>query len=256
MRCNLIPLPALRDNYIWLLAGKQAAVVVDPGESGPVLRALTDQRLALAAVLITHHHPDHMGGAAHLATTYGCPVYGPARESIAIVDRPLHAGQCVEIPALQARFEVLDIPGHTAGHIAYHGHNIVFCGDTLFSAGCGRLFEGTAAQMSRSLGKLAALPDATRVCCGHEYTVANLRFAQVVEPQNREIRTYAEQAAARRRQNLPTLPSNLTQERRVNPFLRCNEPAVIAAAAKHAGHTLRDEIEVLAVIRSWKDTFT
>lgn len=256
MRCNLTPLPALRDNYIWLLANERAAVVVDPGEPSPVLRALAGRRLALAAILITHHHQDHMGGAAHLAATYGCPVYGPARESIATVDRPLHAGQFAEIPALQASFRVLDIPGHTAGHIAYHGHNIVFCGDTLFSAGCGRLFEGTAAQMNQSLGKLAALPDATSVCCGHEYTVANLRFAQVVEPQNREIRKYAEQAAERRRQNLPTLPSDLARERLVNPFLRCREPAVIAAAAKHAGHAPRDEIEVFAVIRSWKNTFT
>ncbi|MDE2274511.1 MAG: hydroxyacylglutathione hydrolase [Gammaproteobacteria bacterium] len=256
MHFNLIPLPALRDNYIWLLAGEQAAIVVDPGEPGPALRALADRHLVLAAIFITHHHADHMSGAARLAAINGCPVYGPARESIAAVNHPMQAGQCAEIPALQARFQVLDIPGHTAGHIAYHGHNIVFCGDTLFSAGCGRLFEGTAAQMNQSLGKLAALPDATSVCCGHEYTVANLRFAQVVEPQNREIRKYAEQAAERRRQNLPTLPSDLARERLVNPFLRCREPAVIAAAAKHAGHAPRDEIEVFAVIRSWKNTFT
>ncbi|MGH8377755.1 MAG: hydroxyacylglutathione hydrolase [Gammaproteobacteria bacterium] len=276
MAFELLPLPAFRDNYIWLLAGTRTAAVVDPGDATPVVRALAERRLNLAAILITHHHSDHMGGAAVLAQQFGCPVFGPVGEAIAAVTHPLEEGQYAEIAPLAARFRVLDIPGHTAGHIAYASRdtdaserhfpgsptmarlvkNIVFCGDTLFSAGCGRLFEGSAAQMSASLDKLAALPDSTAVCCGHEYTVANLRFARAVEPGNRDILDYAEEAAERRARNLPTLPSTLERERRVNPFLRCNEPAVIAAAQAHAGRELRGPIEVFAVIRSWKDRFT
>ncbi|MDE2461550.1 MAG: hydroxyacylglutathione hydrolase [Gammaproteobacteria bacterium] len=255
MSFELLPLPAFRDNYIWLLATVHSAAVVDPGESEPVRRALAQRGLTLCAILLTHHHADHVGGAMALAREFGCPIFGPAAEGIPGVSRALREGDLVDIPALRLRFQAQEIPGHTAGHIAYQGHNIVFCGDTLFSAGCGRLFEGTAVQMSASLAKLAALPDATAVCCGHEYTVANLRFAQLIEPENREIRIYAEQAAERRRQNLPTLPSTLARERQVNPFLRCREAVVIEAAEKHAGHRLNDAIEVFAVIRSWKDTF-
>ncbi len=256
MSFELVALPAFRDNYIWLLAGVNTAVAVDPGEAEPVYRALLERRLRLAAVLVTHHHADHMGGAGALAEKFGCPVFGPADEPIAAVTQTLHEGQQVDIAPLDAGFRVLEIPGHTAGHIAYYGHNIVFCGDTLFSAGCGRLFEGTAGQMSRSLAKLAALPDATAICCGHEYTVANLRFARTVEPGNQDILGYAEEAAARRARNVPTLPSSLARERRVNPFLRCREPAVAAAATRHAGHEIHGPVEVFAVIRNWKDNFT
>ncbi|HVC28287.1 MAG TPA: hydroxyacylglutathione hydrolase [Gammaproteobacteria bacterium] len=256
MAYELIPVPAFRDNYIWLMAGAKSAAVVDPGDAAPVRKALEERHLMLAAILITHHHADHMGGAAALALQYGCPVYGPAGESIEAVTEPLHEGQEVNIPRLEIDFNVLEIPGHTAGHIAFCGNNIVFCGDTLFSAGCGRLFEGTAAQMSRSLGKLAALPDSTAICCGHEYTMANLRFARVVEPGNRDIMDYATEAAELRSRNLPTLPSTLGRERSVNPFLRCDTPAVVTAAQRHAGHALQGPIEVFAVIRSWKDIFT
>jgi hydroxyacylglutathione hydrolase len=256
MPFELIALPAFRDNYIWLLAGARNAVVVDPGDATPVRAALEERRLLLAAILVTHHHADHMGGAAALALHYGCPVYGPAGEAIQEVTVPLREGQLVDIPHLETSFKVLEIPGHTAGHIAYCGHNIVFCGDTLFSAGCGRLFEGTAVQMSRSLAKLAALPDTTEICCGHEYTVANLRFARAVEPANRDVLDYAAEAAKRRNLNLPTLPSMLRRERCVNPFLRCDEPTVISAAQRRAGHELQGQTEVFAVIRSWKDTFT
>ncbi len=256
MAYELIPVPAFRDNYIWLMAGAKSAAVVDPGDAPPVRKALEERHLMLVAILITHHHADHMGGAAALALQYGCPVYGPAGESIEAVTERLREGQQVDIPRLESSFHVLEIPGHTAGHIAYYGHNIVFCGDTLFSAGCGRLFEGTAAQMSRSLAKLMALPDATNICCGHEYTVANLRFARVVEPGNRDIMEYAIEAAELRGRNQATLPSTLGRERRVNPFLRCGEPAVVTAAQRHAGHELQGPIEVFAVIRSWKDIFT
>lgn len=256
MPFELEPLPALRDNYIWLLANRGGAVVVDPGDVVPVQRVLSARNSTLAAILLTHHHADHTGGALELARHYGCPVYGPANEPIAAVNRPLQEGQYAEIPDLGLRFRVLDIPGHTAGHIAFYSHNIVFCGDTLFSAGCGRLFEGSPEQMSGALDKLASLPGTTAICCGHEYTLDNLKFAAAVEPANREILEYAEQAAEKRRQGLPTLPSTLERERQINPFLRCREPPVTEAAERHAGHELQDTVEVFAAIRAWKDNFS
>lgn len=256
MNFELQALPALRDNYIWLLAGRDAAVAVDPGEAAPVRAALTRRALPLAAVLLTHHHADHVGGAAELAAEHHCPVYGPAGERIGAVSRPLAEGQYVEIAALPARFRVIEVPGHTAGHIAYYGHDMVFCGDTLFSAGCGRLFEGTAAQMFASLERLAALPEDTAVCCGHEYTLANLRFAQAAEPGNRDIAAYAAEAAERRALGEPTLPSRIGRERRVNPFLRCRERTLRAAAGARSGRAPADAVEVFAVLRDWKDNFT
>ena len=255
MDFSLTAVPAFSDNYIWLLAAGPVAVVVDPGDATPVRLALRERRLRLAVVLVTHHHPDHMGGAQALAEEHACPVYGPAGEHIDAVSVPLQEGTAPEIPGFGV-FRVLDIPGHTAGHIAYGGHGIIFCGDTLFSAGCGRLFEGTAAQMCASLAKLAALPDTTAVCCGHEYTLANLKFAREVEPDNREVREYAEECAARRARGEPTLPSRLDRERRVNPFLRCDEPAVRDAARRRLGREPADAVEVFAAIRAWKDAFS
>lgn len=257
MEFTPVPVPAFDDNYIWLLAGASgAAAVVDPGDAAPVRRVLQERGWTLAAVLVTHHHPDHMGGAAALAQEHGCPVYGPAGEAIEAVDRPLREGMEVALPTLPARFQVFDIPGHTAGHIAYYGHGIILCGDTLFSAGCGRLFEGTAQQMSDSLAKLAALPDDSWVCCGHEYTVANLKFAAAVEPDNRDVAEYLQECAAKRARGEPTLPGRLGRERRVNPFLRCREAGVVAAAGRKAGHAPADAVEVFAVIRAWKDGFS
>jgi hydroxyacylglutathione hydrolase len=256
MEFTLTAIPAFQDNYIWLLADASLAVVIDPGDPEPVRHALAERRLRLAAVLVTHHHPDHMGGAAALAAEHTCPVFGPAGEVIEAVDAPLREGMVAEIPELKARFQVLDIPGHTAGHIAYQGHGIIFCGDTLFSAGCGRLFEGTAQEMCASLAKLAALPDDSAVCCGHEYTLANLRFAREVEPDNRDVRDYAEECASRRARAEPTLPSRLGRERKVNPFLRCDEPSVRETAGRQLGRKPQDTVETFAIIRSWKDGFS
>ena len=253
----LTPLPAFRDNYIWLLEGPdRRAAVVDPGDAVPVRQALAERGLKLDAVLVTHHHADHMGGAAELAYEHDCPVYGPATEHIESVSVPLAGGAEIGLPGLGARFRVLDIPGHTAGHIAFGGHGIMFCGDTLFSAGCGRLFEGTAAEMCTSLAKLAAFPDDTAVCCGHEYTLANLKFAAEVEPENRAIREYAAECAARRTRGEATLPARLGREREVNPFLRCRMKTVQEAANRWAGKPLADEVDVFAAIRKWKDGFS
>ena len=257
MDFQLSALPAFSDNYIWLLTDARGnAAAVDPGDAAPVEQALAARRLKLCAVLVTHHHADHMGGAAALAAHHDCRVYGPSREAAEAVDMPLLDGQELELPGLGARLQVLDIPGHTAGHIAFHGHGILFCGDTLFSAGCGHPFEGTPAQMYGSLARLAALPASNLVCCGHEYTVKNLRFAATVEPDNRAVREYAVECAARRARDEPTLPSTLKLEKQVNPFLRCELPTVMQAAAQHAGRPMQDPVDTFTVIRKWKDGFS
>lgn len=255
---NLTALPAFGDNYIWMFDDGRQAVVVDPGDAAPVAAALDARRLALAAILVTHHHADHVGGVDALRPRLQGEVHGPARERI---PEPLvrHVdGDTVEV--LGVRFEVIDVPGHTAGHIAYFtsdlgdGQPALFCGDTLFSGGCGRLFEGTPAQMSVSLGRLAALPGETRVCCAHEYTLSNLKFANAVEPANAELAAYAAWCEARRAAGLPTLPSSIGRERQVNPFLRCAEPEVIRSARSH-GADSDQPVAVLAAIRQWKNDF-
>jgi hydroxyacylglutathione hydrolase len=254
---NLTALPAFADNYIWMLDDGARAIVVDPGEPGPVAEALDARRLELAAILMTHHHADHVGGVDALRSRLKGPVFGPAHESVPQPSIGLQEGETAH--ALGLTFEVLDIPAHTAGHIAFvnrtgAGEPIVFCGDTLFSAGCGKLFEGTAVQMYGSLGKLAMLADATRVCCGHEYTLSNLKFAHAVEPENEEIVRRTEECQALRAAGRPTLPSTIGRERRINPFLRCAEPAVIAAARAH-GAASESGSDVLAALRTWKNEF-
>jgi hydroxyacylglutathione hydrolase len=254
---KLTAVPAFNDNYIWMLDDGRNALVVDPGEAGPVEAALDARRLALAAILVTHHHADHVGGVDALRSRLHGPVFGPAGEKIPEPSLGQVEGAVVE--ALGLSFEVIDVPGHTAGHIAFFnregaGEPIVFCGDTLFSAGCGKLFEGTPEQMHSSLAKLAALPDATRVCCGHEYTVANLRFAQAVEPGNADIAGHIEQCRELRAAGRPTVPSPIGRERRINPFLRSAEPTVIAAAFAH-GASGTSGGEVLGAIRAWKNVF-
>jgi hydroxyacylglutathione hydrolase len=255
---KVTPVPAFSDNYIWLihgLADPRSVAIVDPGDPRPVLKRLKDDRLGAVAILVTHHHADHVGGVDALVAELGVPVYGPASERIPRIDFPLREGDRVAPDGLGIEFGVIDCPGHTAGHIAYHGHGTLFCGDTLFSAGCGRLFEGTPAQMSRSLGKLAALPDDTRVYCTHEYTLSNLRFAGAVEPANDDVRAYIERVGRLRSEDRPTLPSTLGLEREVNPFLRCAESTVREAAERRAGRPLVDDVEVFSVVRSWKDGF-
>ena len=252
------PIPAFQDNYMWLIRGRanpRAVAVVDPGDAAPVLAALATDGLSLAAIFATHHHADHVGGVARLVAETGARAFGPARERMPARVEGLSGGDVASVPELGLEFRVLDIPGHTAGHIAYVGHGAVFCGDTLFSAGCGRLFEGTPDQMLASLEALAALPEDTLVYCGHEYTEANLRFAMSLEPANSAIMDYVKRAAALRAQGLPTLPSSIGLEKRVNPFLRTRHENVKSSAERRAGRMLPTAVAVFAEIRSWKDTF-
>jgi len=254
---KLIPIPAFNDNYIWMLHDDHRALVVDPGDAHPVLAALAQLGLTLDSILVTHHHGDHTGGVDVLRQKTGAQVYGPATEDMPEPLQRLGDGDVVTVLGL--RLQVLLVPGHTAGHIAYWGQvpgadPVLFCGDTLFSAGCGRLFEGTPAQMLMSLTRLAALPEATRVCCAHEYTLGSLRFALAVEPGNADLQAYQTHAQALRQQQHPTLPSSIGLEKAVNPFLRTHLPAV-AHAVQQIAPKARDPVAVFAALRTWKDKF-
>ncbi|HYW91511.1 MAG TPA: hydroxyacylglutathione hydrolase [Gammaproteobacteria bacterium] len=251
------PVSAFRDNYIWLLQqpGARACVAVDPGDAAPVREYLARNDLALAAILVTHHHPDHVGGVASLVQAFEVPVFGPAGESIPACSNPVSGGDVIEPPALETSFQVIDIPGHTAGHIAYHGGGGLLCGDTLFAVGCGKLFEGTPDQMCKSLDRLRNLPPETAIYCGHEYTLKNIRFALAVEPDNPALQARQEEARQRRAENRPTLPSRIGAELETNPFLRWDRPEIRAAAERHAGHALGSDTEVFAELRRWKDGF-
>jgi hydroxyacylglutathione hydrolase len=227
---------------------------VDPGDAAPVLRTLRHESLRLATILLTHHHADHIGGVAELVAASGAAVYGPHDPRIPGQTRSLREGERVDLPGLGLCFEVIEIPGHTATHIAFYGHGCLFCGDTLFSVGCGRLFEGTPEQMQASLDKLAALPPATRVFCAHEYTLSNCDFALQVEPGNRALARRASAVEAARAAGRSTLPSTLAEELAVNPFLRSREAAVVRAARRRNPHAAPGA-STLAEIRAWKDSF-
>jgi len=255
---SIIPIPAFRDNYIWAVQEGRYAAVVDPGDAKPVLHWLDANGVELSAILATHHHADHVGGVPALRARYDVPVYGPAHESIPQRTHALGEGDRIIVPGIELGLSVFDIPGHTAGHIAYYAlppDPLVFCGDTLFAAGCGRLFEGTPAQMWASLSKLAALDESTRVYCGHEYTLANLRFAAAVEPASADIRARITHETQKCERGLPTLPSTIGAERATNPFLRAELPNVMKAAAAHASRPMHDAVDTFATLREWKNGF-
>src|SRR6202051_4641936 len=251
------PVRAFSDNYIWLIDSPRAEVLVavDPGDAAPVIAELRLRGGSLAAILLTHHHPDHIGGVPELLRHWEVPVIGPDDARIAQRTRTVRGGERCELSELGLSFEILQVPGHTVSHIAFWGHGALFCGDTLFSAGCGRMFEGTPIEMSASLTKLRNLPPDTRVFCGHEYTAANLRFALTVDPYNGAALEYLSQVKRLRAADRPTLPSTLGLEIRVNPFLRCDDPTVVRAAGGHAGRTRKGVAEVFGVLRAWKDQF-
>lgn len=252
---RIIPIPAFADNYIWTLRDASHAVVVDPGDARPVLDYLAREGLQLVAILNTHHHADHVGGNSALLERYAVPVYGPRDERIPEVTNRVGNGDRVTLPHFGIGLQVTEIPGHTRSHIAFYGAGMLFCGDTLFAAGCGRLFEGTPAQMYESLRRLADLPDNTRVYCGHEYTVSNIKFARAADPDNATLAEWGMRAQRMRDSKQPTLPTDIGLEKKTNPFLRCDEPAIWASASRHAGRALSDPAEVLGAIREWKNDF-
>lgn len=257
---KVTPIPAFDDNYIWAIHngtsndGTAEVVVVDPGDADPVITAIEQNGWNLRAILITHHHYDHTGGIEELTRLANVPVYGPAHESIKGLTHPLIEGDQLNFDDIGLQVKVLDTPGHTRGHICYYGKNSLFCGDTLFAAGCGRIFEGTPAQMYESLEKIRTLPETTQVYCAHEYTLQNLGFARIAEPDNQDIIKRLERITKIRENGLPSVPSTLAEEIKTNPFLRSQQPILAQNAETFAQRELTRPAEVFAVVRSWKDS--
>jgi hydroxyacylglutathione hydrolase len=256
---KIIPIKAFKDNYIWCIQSTEhhQVAVVDPGDAQPVFDYLTANNLQLSAILVTHHHFDHVGGVEQLKAHYQCPVYGPYNDSLSMIDVRLAQGQQLSLDFLDNQFEIIELPGHTLDHIAFYdaSKSQLFCGDTLFAAGCGRLFEGTPSQMYNSLAKLTKLPANTKVYCTHEYTLDNLNFALTVEPDNQQLQKRLEQCKQLRDKDQPTLPSDITTELATNPFLRADQPAIKASAEQQSNAKLSSNIDVFAQIRRMKDSF-
>ena len=250
---NIVPIPAFSDNYIWMLVQDGRAAVVDPGDAQPVLSTLESMGLALDTIIITHHHFDHTGGVIALKSETNCRVIGPDNPKIQGIDQVLSEGHSINV--LGYAFEILEVPGHTLDHIALYcrRESVLFCGDTLFVGGCGRVFEGTFPMMQQSLAKLSDLPSETKVYCTHEYTMANLSFARKVDPTNADLLAHIETCEQRRDSDLPTVPSTIGQELLINPFLRWHAPAIITQLKQEGRHTGDSPADVFGAVRGWKD---
>ena len=252
---TVTPISAFQDNYIWALHDEHLAVLVDPGDAPPCLDFLEQHGLDLLAILATHHHGDHVGGIPALAARYRPHIYGPAKEPILGLTKPVSGGYTIAVAELGLQLDVIATPGHTLGHVSYHDGSRLFCGDTLFACGCGRLFEGTPAMMLSSLELLAQYPENTQIFCAHEYTISNISFAKTMDIRNQKLLEREQSELERRRAGLPTLPSTMGLEKATNPFLRCREPALIQAAQLLLKHPPRDAVEVFTALRQAKDVF-
>ncbi len=253
---EIIALRAFADNYIWALRRDGHVAVVDPGDAAPVIKYLQKSGDRLCSILVTHHHRDHVGGLQALTERFAVPVFGPAAEPISGLTHLLAGGENIHVPGINTDFEILDVGGHTRGHVAYYRPKVLFCGDALFTLGCGRLFEGTAQQMFESLQRMASLPRDTLMYCAHEYTRSNLPFALTVDPDNPFLLSRAERLRPMIDAGIPTVPAQLGEEVDSNPFLRCGSPAVIAAAEQFRGKPLQGPVEVFATIREWRNDFS
>jgi hydroxyacylglutathione hydrolase len=256
-KIEIVAIPALKDNYIWLIIDRVSlnAVAVDPGDAAPLINFIEENNINLSAVLITHHHRDHCYGLEELTDRYQFSIYGPKHNDIKGVSHYVNDQDILNLKSPVLSLNVIGIPGHTLEHVAYRSQNYIFCGDTLFSAGCGRIFEGTAEQMYSSIKKIASLDDSIDIYCGHEYTLKNLQFAEIVDPKNQEIQEKICAAKELMGKNQPTLPAKLHQEKRINPFLRCEEKVIIESVENYAGIRLRSSVEVFSQLRNWKDNF-